>query len=430
LPFDSAFIVVGLFAIGMSLTIVWADPKSPTSRALALMFSIIGVLIILNVPAQEKMFGIPGRMWERVFSVGEALAFIAGFEWNLRIRRTEFRGAQARGGEGMLRLAQGLMGIYGLMGVLFPEMREPLYKARSQMLHVPTFYLLAAPVALSLVIGAASIWQILRSNPDSSERVRMIALGGAIPFFVPALFVPLSWKPILVAIGEVIFLAGVVRYHVLQGQRGQFLARFLSPQVAEMVREKGLLSAMQQNRHQLTVVACDLRGFTAFSETSAPEEVIDLLREYYGAVGDVVLESGGTIKDLAGDGILCLVGAPIPLPDHAARATEMALRMLARGGEVLARWKKLGLELGLGVGIASGYVTVGAIESGSRLEYVAVGPPVNLASRLCDRAESGQVLVDQRTVGLVGENGLRFEKLEPAELKGFSRAVPVYRVLA
>jgi class 3 adenylate cyclase len=223
-----------------------------------------------------------------------------------------------------------------------------------------------------------------------------------------------------------------VHYHVLQGRRGQFLSRFLSPQVARLVRERGLLNATQHNRIQLSVVACDLRGFTAFAETAAPEEVIQVLQEYYDAVGDAVTECGGTIKDFAGDGILTLVGAPIPYADHAHRAVVMALKIRENGGHVLSRWQKLGLNIGLGVGIASGYVTVGAIGGERRLEYAAVGPPVNLAARLCALAESGQILTDQRTVGLIDDDGgaHRFEKLDPVELKGFTRAVTVFAVSA
>jgi adenylate cyclase len=117
------------------------------------------------------------------------------------------------------------------------------------------------------------------------------------------------------------------------------------------------------------------------AETAAPEDVMQLLQEYYDAAGEAVTESGGTIQNFAGDGILTLVGAPIPYADHAQRAVIMALKMRERGEHVLSRWQKLRLDVGLGIGLASGYVTVGAIGGERRLEYVAVGPPVNLAAR-------------------------------------------------
>jgi adenylate cyclase len=347
----------------------------------------------------------------------------------LRIRRTE---AADDGhnvmGDRLLRTAQGLAGVYGLLGVAFPRLQFQAFKGVQ--LFQPGYYLFAVPIYLALALSFVSVFQLLRANPDHSERVRLTAFGVATPFLISALFVPDALRPVTSAIGEIIFLAGAVHYHVLQGQRGQFLAQFLSPQVARLVRERGLLNATQQNRMQLSVVACDLRGFTAFSETAAPEEVMQLLQQYYDAIGEAVAECGGTIKDFAGDGILTLVGAPIPCADHAQRAVTMALKMRERGSVVLSRWRKLGLDIGLGVGIASGYVTIGAIGSKGRLEYAAVGSPVNLAARLCTRADAGQILADQRTVGSIDDDGAghRFENLGTVELKGFSRAVAVFAV--
>lgn len=189
---------------------------------------------------------------------------------------------------------------------------------------------------------------------------------------------------------------------------------------------------MQQNRVQLSVVACDLRGFTAFAETAAPEDVIQFLREYYETVGRVVTESGGSILGFAGDGIVSLVGAPISCADHAKRAIRIALEIWNRFHEMLELWRSLGLQVGLGVGVASGFVTVGTISSSHHLEYTAVGPAVNLAARLSSHAESGQVLVDHRTVGLVGENDklCKFESIGSAELKGFARPVELFSALA
>jgi class 3 adenylate cyclase len=158
---------------------------------------------------------------------------------------------------------------------------------------------------------------------------------------------------------------------------------------------------------------------------------MQLLQEYYDAVSEVVIECGGTIKDFAGDGILTLVGAPIAYADHAQRALLLAQRIQQRGQHVLSRWRTLGLDVGLGVGVASGYVTVGALGGQRHLEYAAVGPPVNLAARLCALAEPGEILVDQRTVGLSGDGqpGLRFEQLEPVVLKGFARPEVIFRAL-
>ncbi|MGH7859810.1 MAG: adenylate/guanylate cyclase domain-containing protein, partial [Candidatus Binatia bacterium] len=338
----------------------------------------------------------------------------------------------ARSGEGLLRVAQGLVLVYALVGVALPDLHRMAAKPgwQPEVLLRPGTYLLMTPFYGGITLGGVRIAQLLRLELDHSEKIRLAALAVATPFFICLLVVPTHWGPFLTVIGELIFLGGAVRYHVLQGQRGQFLARFLSPQVARQVHERGLSSTMQQQRVQLSVVACDLRGFTSFAETAAPEEVIQFLREYYQSIGDAVTEFGGTIKDFAGDGVLTLVGAPIPYPDHAHRAVGMALRIRETASEVIDRWRRLGLELGLGVGVASGFVTVGTIAGAGRLEYAAIGPTVNLAARLCDHAASGQILADQRTAGLTGEaaSAARFTPLDPVEFKGFSKAVAISEV--
>jgi len=183
-------------------------------------------------------------------------------------------------------------------------------------------------------------------------------------------------------------------------------------------------------RHELSVVACDLRGFTRFSSAVAPEQVVELLRCYYRGIGDAVAASRATIKDHAGDGALVLVGASHPSPDHATRAVSMAIAISRVGDELRRSWHRVGLEIGIGIGVASGEVTVGTIEAGSRIEPVAVGAAVNLASRLCARACAGQILVDERTVELLRADELgRVEPLDTAELKGFSHPVPIFQAI-
>jgi class 3 adenylate cyclase len=185
------------------------------------------------------------------------------------------------------------------------------------------------------------------------------------------------------------------------------------------------------HRHELSVVACDLRGYTHFSASVPPDEVVDLLREHYRRIGEIVATFRGVIKDHAGDGTLVLVGAARPSEDHADRAVAMAFAIAARADEVLLRWRRDGIEIGLGIGVASGEVTVGSIEAGSRVEPVAVGAAVNLAARLCARARPGQILVDERTVALAqGEKIGRLQRLEIAELKGFATPVPIFQAVA
>src|SRR6185369_15047615 len=164
-----------------------------------------------------------------------------------------------------------------------------------------------------------------------------------------------------------------------------------------------------------SVVCCDLRGFTAFTSATSSKKVIAILREYYDAVGVAATECGGTIKDQAGDGVLILVGAPIAYPDHALRALVLARKIRERGMAITARWSDQDLRLGVGVGVASGFATVGVIGGASRLEYTAVGPAVNLAARLCSEAAHGEILIDGRTLDLLDEEGKRRYPLSPGE---------------
>jgi class 3 adenylate cyclase len=333
----------------------------------------------------------------------------------------------------MLRTAQVLACLYGVIGAVFPELRTTVWNVTWDLalLRRPAYYLFAVPLFLSLGLGGVRVGQLLRAHLDRAERARLIALALATPFWCAVFALPPGWTPVSFAIGEVVFLTGAIRYHVLQGQRGEFLSRFLSPEVVQLVHERGLASTMPQRRLELSVVACDLRGFTAFSETAAPEEVMKVLDEYYRAVVDAVTKFGGSIEHFAGDGVLALVGAPITYRDHASRAVAMALQIRERTNAIFTHWRALGLELGLGIGVTSGFVTVGVIGGGQRLEYAAVGPAVNLAARLCSRAESGQILADHRAVGSVSDetDRYRFELLETAELKGVARPVPIFVVV-
>jgi adenylate cyclase len=187
-----------------------------------------------------------------------------------------------------------------------------------------------------------------------------------------------------------------------------------------------------ENTLELSVVCCDLRGFTAFSKSTPPQKVIQILRQYYDVVGAAAARFGGTIKDQAGDGVLILVGAPVAFADHARRALDMAKTIRADTMPLITRWSDAELRLGVGVGVASGFVTVGVIGAASRLEYTAVGPAVNLASRMCSEAEHAEVLVDQRTNELL-DSLARERELRPGEalrLKGYEQPVQSYVLAA
>jgi class 3 adenylate cyclase len=207
------------------------------------------------------------------------------------------------------------------------------------------------------------------------------------------------------------------------------LARLIRVRRCARLKRRRRLAAKRLRRHELTVLACDLRGFTAFLEAADPEKVVALLRDYYSAVAEVVATFGATIKDHAGDGVLVLVGANGPSDGHARRAVQLAVAIRERADAALLRARGPEGSVTLGIGIASGDVTVGEIEAGSRLESIAVGTPVNLAARLCARAGSGQILLDEGTATLIGAGATtELEPLEAVRLKGFARAVRVFEV--
>ena len=211
-------------------------------------------------------------------------------------------------------------------------------------------------------------------------------------------------------------------------QRVGRLKRFFSPQLAELIVAGGAEDPLKTHRRDVTVVFLDLRGFTAFAETSEPEEVMGVLREYHAEMGMLVLTNEGTLERFTGDGIMVFFNDPVPLPNPAERAVRMALEMRERIAELTLKWRKLGYDLDFGIGIAQGYATIGAIGFEGRWDYGAIGTVTNLAARLCGEARPGQVLVSQRVLAAV-EDLVDVETVGELGLKGFHRPVPAYNVL-
>jgi adenylate cyclase len=219
-----------------------------------------------------------------------------------------------------------------------------------------------------------------------------------------------------------------VEAQVAQVDRLSRLKRFFSPQLAELIVEGGAADPLATHRCEVTVVFLDLRGFTAFAETAEPEEVMGVLREYHAAMGALILAHEGTLERFAGDGMMVFFNDPVPVPDASERAVRMALAMRERAGKLGARWRKRGHELDIGIGIAQGFATIGAIGFEGRLDYGAIGTVTNLAARLCGVAKPGQILVSQRLLGAV-EALAESELIGELPFKGFSKPVPTFNVL-
>jgi adenylate cyclase len=211
-------------------------------------------------------------------------------------------------------------------------------------------------------------------------------------------------------------------------ERAGQLRRFLSPQVADAILQQGQSHILESHRREITVVFCDLRGFTGFSQTVEPEDVMHLLADYHAALGGLIHKHEGTLERFLGDGALVLFNDPVPCPNPAERAVRMAVEMRALVGEVTDGWTKGGYELGFGVGIAQGFATLGRIGFEGRYDYASVGGVSNLASRLCDEAGARQILLPQRLVPQIEP----FAVIEPVgtrALKGFQNPIAVYNVV-
>jgi adenylate cyclase len=219
-----------------------------------------------------------------------------------------------------------------------------------------------------------------------------------------------------------------VAQQVTELERVGKLRRFFSPQLAEAILG-GSDDPLSSHRRNITVVFCDLRGFTSFAETVEPEDVMGVLREYHAATGELILHHEGTLERFTGDGMMIFFNDPVPMPDAPERAVRMALAIRDRVDEMRRGWSARGYELSHGIGIAQGYATLGAIGFEGRWDYGAIGTVTNLAARLCAEAGAGQVLASQRVAASV-EALAEIETLQPLTLRGFHRPVPACRILA
>ena len=206
------------------------------------------------------------------------------------------------------------------------------------------------------------------------------------------------------------------------------LKRFFSPQLAELIIRGGADDPLKTHRREVTVVFLDLRGFTAFAETSEPEELMGVLREYHAEMGKLILAHEGTLERFTGDGMMVFFNDPLPMPDAAERAVRMAVAMRDRAAELAVRWHRSGYELDLGIGVAKGFATIGAIGFEGRWDYGAIGTVTNLAARLCGEAKPGQILISPRLLPEV-EQLLEVEEVGLLAVKGLARPVKALNIV-
>jgi class 3 adenylate cyclase/putative methionine-R-sulfoxide reductase with GAF domain len=212
-------------------------------------------------------------------------------------------------------------------------------------------------------------------------------------------------------------------------ERMSRLRRFLPPQVADLIVASGSEKQLESHRREITALFCDLRGFTGFTESADAEDVMALLRDYHAAIGELVVKYSGTLERYAGDGVMVIFNDPVPVENPALQAVLMALELRDALGALTATWSRLGHEIGFGIGIAHGFATLGTIGFEGRFDYAAIGTVSNVASRLCDEAKPGQILISPRVLMKV-ENAVKVEPVGEFELKGIRRLLAAYNVVA
>jgi adenylate cyclase len=218
-----------------------------------------------------------------------------------------------------------------------------------------------------------------------------------------------------------------VSYGVAELERIGRLRRFLSPQLADLVVSSGDDGFLASHRREIVVVFCDLRGFTTFAESSEPEEVMAVLGEYHQALGELIYEYDGTLERFTGDGLMVFFNDPVPCDDPAGRSVRMAVEMRDRVRGLAEQWRRRGSDLGMGIGIAQGFATLGRIGFEGRFDYAAIGSVTNLSARLCGEAKAWQILVTERVVSEAGDVAVG-ELVGDLELRGFSKSVRTYDI--
>jgi class 3 adenylate cyclase len=212
-------------------------------------------------------------------------------------------------------------------------------------------------------------------------------------------------------------------------ERMSKLRRFLPPQVADLIVTSGMERELESHRREITALFCDLRGFTGFTESADAEDVMALLREYHAAVGEIIIKYSGTLERYAGDGVMVVFNDPVPVENPALQAVMMSIEMRNALAQLMQKWRRLGHEISFGIGIEHGFATLGTIGFEGRFDYAAIGTVSNVASRLCDEAKPGQILISPRVLMNV-EHAVKVEPVGEFELKGIRRPLAAYNVVS
>jgi class 3 adenylate cyclase len=421
--------MIGLVSIAVGVIFLAFDHRTRGSVALCCFWTLAGVAVITTPLVAGQVDPDHVRLVERLHVLLEAGAVVSVCVYIEDLAATADASRRARiVVTAIARVAAGASVVFAALGATLTATRLNDFSLALHGTHAlerSGFWLFGS---FWIFLGVAFIiaWVIMaRQRIDPGERGRAIMYGAAVPFTTSATFLAPRGAIVAFTIGMICGLAGTFRYLLVQGERVAFLSRFLSPQVAELVRMRGLTEVMQPQEVDLSVVCVDFRGFTSYAEAVPSRAVIDLISDYHEAIAEAVAEHDGMVKDYAGDGILILVGAPIPRQDHAAAAVSMARTAMEAAHAVTDRWATGPHPLGVGIGVATGRVTVGAIGDTARMDYTAVGTAMNVAARLCGAAEDGAILIDEPTAKAVtGMKGVDFRS--ELDLKGMSTPIAVY----
>lgn len=420
--------VMMLVAIGISVAVLVSAERSRTNVLIATATILVGLNVGTIPVFANQVDPAHPELLARLQGLLEVGAIVAYAVYLLELQRSSsVTGKRAEFARASAWTAIGLSCWHAIASFAWPAQRLNDYQislADPGVLSRPGFWLFAVFWLLVAAVFAAGWLVLWLGELDPAEAGRALASVAASPVIITVTASPPSVIFGLLPLWISLSIWGQLRYTSARAERGVFLSRFLSPRVTELVATRGLAETMKPRHAEITVVCADLRGFTSYSEGVPSQAVVDLLAEYYDAVGEVAGRHGATITNYAGDGVLIVVGAPLRDQEHAATGVQLARDLLVAVEPVLSRWQTRLHTLGLGIGVASGDVTVGAISAETRMEYTAIGMPVNLAARLCAAASSDEVLVDATAARL--SNAAELEYRGDMEIKGFSEPQQVH----